>query len=126
MAQQRQVLSCDQCRNVVEVLHGGPGELNCCGKPMRIAAENTADASREKHVPAVARAGGELTVTVGTLPHPMAEEHYIEWIEIAQGNAATRRYLTPGAVPQATFEVLQGPVTARAYCNLHGLWRADV
>lgn len=126
MGQQREVYVCRRCGGVAEVLSAGSGKLTCCQEPMQIATENTADASQEKHVPAVARAGSEVTVTVGTVPHPMGEDHYIQWVEVSQGDATTRRYLKPGAIPQATFEVAGGPITARAYCNLHGLWKAEV
>lgn len=126
MTQQREVYLCNQCGNVAEVLHAASGTITCCGQPMTVAEESAKDASKEKHVPVVARSGGEATVTVGSVPHPMAEEHYVEWIEIAQGDAVTRRFLKPGSVPQATFEIAQGPVTARAYCNLHGLWKAEI
>ncbi len=126
MAQRPEVYACNQCGNVVEVLRGGAGNLACCDQAMQAVAENTVDASKEKHVPAIARAGSDVTVTIGTVPHPMGEEHFIEWVEIEQGDAITRRYLKPGAIPQATFEVGKNPVTARAYCNLHGLWKARI
>jgi superoxide reductase len=125
MTQRQEVYVCQQCGHVAEILRTGSGTMVCCDRPMRISEENTADASKEKHTPAVARAGGEVTVTVGSVPHPMAEDHYIEWIELVQGESTTRRFLKPGSVPQATFDVAQGPVTTRAYCNLHGIWKAE-
>ncbi|MCC6383427.1 MAG: desulfoferrodoxin [Dehalococcoidia bacterium] len=125
MTRQRQVFVCQVCGNVVEVLRAGGGTLVCCKQPMTPAEENTTDASREKHVPVIARAEGKLGVTVGSIAHPMATDHYIEWIEVVHGDGAAREYLKPGETPRAEFACPGGPVAARAYCNLHGLWRAE-
>ncbi len=125
MTQQREVFVCQSCGNMVEILRAGQGSLVCCNQPMTLSEENTTDAAKEKHVPVLARSGADVTVTVGTVPHPMAAEHYIEWIEVLQGDAVSRHYLNPGAVPQATFELPAGAVVARAYCNLHGLWKGE-
>lgn len=126
MTQQREVFVCTSCGNMAEILRPGSGTLVCCNQPMRLYQENTAEAAREKHIPVVARAGADVTVTVGSVPHPMGDEHYIEWIEVVQGDMVTRQHLKPGAVPQATFELPSGPVSARAFCNLHGLWKGDI
>lgn len=125
MTQQRQVYVCQSCGNMVEVLRAGAGSLVCCNRPMTLAEENTTDASREKHVPAIARAEGKVSVAVGSIAHPMAADHYIEWIEVVHGDGAAREFLRPGETPAAEFASPGDPVTARAYCNLHGLWRAE-
>lgn len=120
-----QVYRCNVCGNVVEVLHAGKGTLVCCGKPMELLAENTVDASREKHVPVVDKTGDSLKVQVGSAPHPMEDNHYIEWIEVLVDGRVLRRYLRPGEAPEATFAAAGGQVVARAYCNLHGHWRSE-
>jgi len=124
MAEKLQVYKCSVCGNVVEVLHGGAGELVCCGQAMNLMAENSVDAAREKHVPVVEKIAGGFLVKVGSAPHPMEEKHYIEFIElIAGGNNVYRQFLKPGDKPEATFVTEASEVTARAYCNLHGLWK---
>jgi superoxide reductase len=107
----------------VEVLHEGQGELVCCGQPMKLFVENTVDAAREKHVPVVEKAAGTFNVKVGSVPHPMEEDHYIEWVEIIVDGKAYRQFLKPGGSPEATFDIKAEKVTAREYCNLHGLWK---
>ncbi|MCK4413165.1 MAG: desulfoferrodoxin [Candidatus Eisenbacteria sp.] len=124
MAERLQVYKCEICGNIVEVLHGGAGELVCCGKPMKLFTENSVDAAKEKHVPVIEMAGGKIRVTVGSVAHPMEEKHYIEWIELIADGRAYRQFLEPGAPPVAEFQVAAEKVTAREYCNLHGLWKA--
>ncbi|GFN23980.1 desulfoferrodoxin [Thermanaeromonas sp. C210] len=120
-----QVYRCSVCGNMVEVLHTGVGTLVCCGKPMELMGENTVDASKEKHVPVVTWVDGGLKVTVGSVPHPMEDKHYIEWIELRAGGRVWRQQLAPGDPPEAVFYGATGDATARAYCNLHGLWKGD-
>jgi len=124
MAKKLEVYKCNLCGNIVEVLHGGEGELVCCGEPMEQMIGNTVDAAKEKHVPVMKKAGGKITVTVGSVAHPMEEKHYIEWIELVADGKAYRQFLAPGQSPEAVFTIEAGQVTARAYCNLHGLWTA--
>jgi superoxide reductase len=119
-----QIYKCEVCGNIVEVLHGGRGELVCCGLPMDLYEENTVDAAKEKHVPVIEKTAGAVKVKVGSVPHPMAEDHYIEWIEVIDGGDVYRRVLKPGGLPEATFSVKGADVTARDYCNLHGLWKS--
>jgi superoxide reductase len=119
-----QIYKCLVCGNIVEVVHQGKGTLVCCGKPMELQAENTADASREKHVPVISTVSGCTKVSVGSAPHPMEEGHYIEWIELAADGKVLRAYLKPGRAPEAEFEAEAAGAVARAYCNLHGLWRS--
>ena len=124
MAQRAQVYKCEVCGNIVEVMHGGQGALVCCGQTMTQFIENTTDAAKEKHVPVVEKTSDGIKVTVGSIAHPMDDKHYIEWIELTDGDATYRHYLKPGTKPEAVFPVSAGPVTVREYCTLHGLWKA--
>jgi superoxide reductase len=118
-----QIYKCNICGNIVEVLHGGAGELVCCGEPMELLDEKTADTGKEKHVPVIEKVDGGYKVKVGSVPHPMEEKHYIEWIELLADGRAYRQFLKPGAPAEAVFEVEAGSVSAREYCNIHGLWK---
>lgn len=124
MAERYQVYKCEACGNIVEVLHGGEGELVCCGQPMQLLTENTVDAAKEKHVPVIEKIDGGYKVKVGEVAHPMEEKHYIVWIELIADGATYRKYLQPGEAPEAVFMVTAASVTAREFCNLHGLWKA--
>ena len=119
-----QVYKCGICGNIIEVLHKGKPALVCCGEPMKLFEENTTDAAREKHVPVAEQSGNTMTVKVGSTAHPMEDKHYIEWIQVVAGEKAYRQFLRPGHKPEAMFEIHEDDVTIRAYCNLHGLWRA--
>ena len=123
MPERMQVYKCEVCGNIVELVHGGQGELVCCGQSMKLFTENTVDAAKEKHVPVKEQGAGGLTVKVGSVAHPMEDKHYIEWIEVIQGDKIYRQYLKPGDTPEAVFPV-EGDWTAREYCNLHGLWKS--
>lgn len=123
MAERLEVYKCEICGNMVEVLHGGEGELVCCGEAMALLKENTVDAAKEKHVPVVEKVDGGVKVKVGDVAHPMEEKHYIEWIEIIVDGKAHRQFLNPGEAPEATFQIDADNVVAREYCNLHGLWK---
>ncbi len=124
MAKRLEVYKCGVCGNIVEVLHGGKGELVCCGKPMNLLVENTVDAAKEKHVPVIEKVEGGVKVKVGEVAHPMEDKHWIEWIEIIADGKAYRQFLNPGETPEAIFNVEAEQVTAREYCNIHGLWKA--
>jgi len=126
MAEIKEIYKCDVCGNIVEVLHGGPGVLVCCGADMRLFFENTTDASKEKHVPVIEKGSTGYKVKVGGVPHPMEEKHYIEWIELVADGRSYREFLKPGQAPEAVFCLCFEPkeVYAREYCNLHGLWKA--
>jgi superoxide reductase len=125
MAELLEVYKCEVCGNIVEVLHGGAGELVCCDEPMELLTENTVDAAREKHVPVIERTEQGFKVTVGSVPHPMEEKHYIEWIELIADGQVYRQHLSPGDAPEATFCLEGASVRAREHCNLHGLWAAQ-
>ena len=123
MAKKLEIYKCSTCGNIVEVLHGGVGELVCCGKPMELLDEKTADATTEKHVPVIEKIDGGYKVKVGSVPHPMEEKHFIEWIELLADGKAYRQFLKPGDAPEAMFNVDAGSVSAREHCNVHGLWK---
>ncbi len=124
MTRKLEVYKCEICGNMVEMIHEGKGQLVCCGKPMVLMEENTVDASKEKHVPVLEKIDNGYKVKVGSAAHPMEDKHYIEWIELIEGDVAQRVFLKPGQEPEATFCTDASAVTARAYCNLHGLWRS--
>jgi len=123
MTERLQVYKCEICGNIVEVLHEGKGELVCCGEPMKLMVEGAVDAAKEKHVPVVEKNADGIKVKVGSAPHPMEEKHYIEWIEVIADGKAYRQFLKPGEAPEATFPIDAQQVTAREYCNIHGLWK---
>ncbi|MDT8441800.1 MAG: desulfoferrodoxin [Desulfuromonadales bacterium] len=125
MPKLNEVYKCDLCGNIVEMLHAGPGALVCCSEKMVLQTENTVDAAKEKHVPVIEVGADSITVKVGSVAHPMQDEHYIEWIELIADGKVYRQNLQPGQEPQAVFPVIASQVTAREYCNLHGHWAAS-
>jgi superoxide reductase len=124
MAERYEVYKCAACGNIVEVLDGGEGELVCCGEPMKLFKENTVDAAKEKHVPVIEKVEGGYKVKVGSVPHPMTPAHWIEWIELMADGKVCRQFLTPSDKPEAIFPVIAEKVSAREWCNLHGLWKS--
>ena len=126
MTKQNQIYKCNICGNIVEVLHPGQGELICCGQPMEKMEEKNKDEGQEKHVPVVEKTATGIKIKVGSIPHPMEEKHFIEWIELIVGDKIYRKFLKPGQAPEAMFEVEVTDVKeilAREYCNVHGLWQ---
>jgi superoxide reductase len=130
MAELNQIYKCSICGNIVEILHAGEAQLACCNESMELLEERDRDDGQEKHVPVIEKLppnnckdGDGVKVKVGEVPHPMAGEHYIEWIEIeTSDNRVAKKFLKPGNAPEAEFNpriTIQG---ARAYCNVHGLW----
>ena len=127
MTKRMEIYKCEVCGNIVEVLHEAGGILVCCGEPMKLQEEQTADASTEKHVPVVEEVEDGIVVKVGSVPHPMTEEHYIEWIQLItpDGKHSPRHFLKPGEEASTKVKMkLGGDVIAREYCSVHGLWRA--
>ena len=124
MTKQREIYRCPVCGNMVEVLNPGAGELVCCGKPMILLQENTTDAAQEKHVPVVEKTADGYRVKVGSVEHPMLNEHFIQWIELLTPKSVLKRELKPGCKPEATFITNEECLCVRAYCNLHGMWKA--
>jgi len=125
MTVKKQVYRCNVCGNIVEVLRAGKGELVCCGQPMELLPEKTADVGREKHVPVVGKTDKGIRVKVGDIPHPMEEKHYIEWIEIITDGGSYRKFLKPGDKPEAEFEIRPQKAAAREYCSIHRLWKSS-
>ncbi|MHA1821697.1 MAG: desulfoferrodoxin [Promethearchaeota archaeon] len=119
-----QVYKCKKCGNIVEVLTVGGGELICCGEPMELLEEKTADSGKEKHVPVIEKTDKGIKVKVGSVTHPMEEKHYIEWIEVIVDEKAYRKFLKPGDAPEAEFEVNADNIEVREHCTVHGLWKA--
>lgn len=124
MTKRSQVYKCAVCGNIVTVLHEGAGHLVCCGEPMKLMVENTVDAAKEKHVPVIEKTADGYKVKIGSVAHPMEEKHYIEWIELAAGEKVFRKFLKPGDAPEAEFCTDAAQVSAREYCNIHGLWKS--
>jgi superoxide reductase len=120
MPKRNEIYKCEICGNIIEVVHEGTGELVCCGQPMKLQEENTTDAAQEKHVPVIEG----KKVKIGSIEHPMQEVHYIEWIEAtSKTGEICKVFLKPGDKPEAKFPF--APVSAREYCNLHGLWKKE-
>ncbi len=124
MTNVNEVYKCNVCGNIVEVLHAGVGELVCCGQPMELLKGKTEDEGKEKHVPVIEKTNTGIKVKVGSIPHPMEEDHYIEWIEIIANGKVYRKFLKPGENPESEFEIKAENIEAREYCNVHGLWKA--
>ncbi len=122
-----EIYKCKECGNIVEVIVAGSGDLVCCGADMIRMDPKTADKATEKHVPVITRAGDGYDVVVGTTLHPMTDEHWIQMIELSADGVVMKAYLNPGDEPKAHFSVPQAKaVSAREYCNLHGLWKGDL
>ena len=119
---------CIHCGNNITFLHSSGVPVMCCGEKMQELAANTSDGAAEKHVPVAAVAEKTVTVSVGSVAHPMLAEHYIQWICLETTAGVQFKYLEPGNDPKALFSLADGekPVAAYAYCNLHGLWKTDI
>ncbi len=124
MTELNQIYKCNICGNIVEVLHSGAGELVCCGQPMELLKEKTEDEGMEKHIPVIEFEGNKVIVKVGSVPHPMEEKHYIEWIEAIADGKHFKKFLKPNEKPEAEFCIKADKITAREYCNVHGLWKS--
>ena len=124
MVKLKEVYKCNVCGNIVEVLHAGMGELVCCGQPMELLTEKLQDAGNEKHVPVIEKTATRVRVKAGSIPHPMEEKHYIEWIELHADETVYRKFLKPAEKPEAEFCVTAKKLSARDYCNVHGLWKS--
>lgn len=124
MTQLKQIYKCAICGNIIEMVHTGAGELVCCGQPMDLLTENSIEAALEKHIPIIEETDQGYLIRVGSEAHPMTEEHFIEWIELLADDKVLRLHLSPNQVPKAEFNIKAEKVSARAYCNLHGLWKS--
>lgn len=116
---------CELCGNIVSLINNGGGKLSCCGQNMVELVANTTDAAQEKHVPVATRKDGKIYVQVGSVEHPMTDEHYIQWIALASDKGIEYVYLTPSDKPEAVFEDIENAVVYE-YCNLHGLWKVEL
>ena len=121
-----QVYRCELCGNIVQFVHPAAGKLVCCGKPMVLLVEGSVDAATEKHVPVIEKTTDGYHVSVGSVTHPMVDAHYIEWIELIADGISYHAFLNPGDKPEANFCVKADKVTAREYCNLHGLRKGEL
>jgi len=123
MTQRLQVYRCNVCGNIVMVMHPSVGTLVCCGQPMQLLEEKTEDVGMEKHVPVIEKTETGVKVRVGSIPHPMEMKHYIEWIELTADDRIYIKFMKPGDAPEADFPVKAEKLSAREYCNIHGLWK---
>ena len=118
---------CPHCGNIVEMVHDAGVNPVCCGQKMNELIPNSVDASGEKHVPAVKVDGSVVEVNVGSVDHPMVDVHWIEWVELVSDKGIQRKYLNPGEAPKVSFYIRdEKPLAVYAYCNLHGLWKAEI
>ena len=123
MTELKQVYKCNVCGNMSEMVHAGAGEMVCCGQPMELQQAKSVDEGTEKHKPVIEKTDAGIIVRVGSVAHPMETEHYIEWIELITEHRVYRKHLEPGQEPVAEFCVDAQNLSARAYCNVHGLWK---
>ena len=126
MAKKGKIYRCSVCGNIVEVLEEGAGTLVCCGQDMEMLQEKEQDQGLEKHVPQIKIEGDTATVTVGDILHPMEDSHYIQFIQLIVDGDTQTKYLLPSQQPITQFKLPKEykNITAREYCNLHGLWKS--
>lgn len=127
MEEQQNFFTCKKCKNLTEMIKDSGERMVCCGEPMTKLIPNTAEGSAEKHVPAVTVSDRTVSVEVGSIPHPMLEEHHIEWIYLQTEKGRQRRFLRLDETASAVFELVDDrPIAAFEYCNIHGLWKSDI
>ena len=119
---------CEHCGNIVTKIHDAGVPVICCGQKMKELIPGTVEASVEKHVPVAVVEGRQVKVEIGSVAHPMAEEHHIAWVYLETSEGGQQKELIPGSEPVVTFALAEGekPVAVYAYCNLHGLWKAEI
>lgn len=118
---------CEKCGNLVEKIEDSGVPMMCCGQKMTPIEAGTVEASREKHIPVATVEGNTVKVVVGSVEHPMAEEHSILWVELKTDKGSHRKNLEVGASPVVNFALVdEKPLEVYAYCNLHGLWKSDI
>ena len=125
MTTRLELYKCNICGNITEVMHEGASALVCCNEKMNLLKENTTDAATEKHVPIIEKTDDGYKIIVGEVEHPMAEERYIEWIQLITENEIFTKFLKPGEKPEAFFKTDAAKITVREYCNLHGNWKKE-
>ena len=127
MCNNQKFFICKHCGNLFGLIENKGVPMICCGEEMHELVPNTVEASTEKHLPVVTVLGDNISVEVGSVPHPMEDAHYISFIYVETECGGQRKCLKPGAAPQASFCFTEDkPVAVYAYCNLHGLWKTDV
>ncbi len=128
MCEKNKFYICEKCGNLVGAIHSSGVPIVCCGQKMTRLEPGVVEASREKHIPVVRVEGNTVTVTVGSVEHPMTEEHSILWVYLETDRGAQRKCLEVGAAPTVSLALCEGERAIRvyAYCNLHGLWAADI
>ncbi len=127
MTDEEQIYRCNICGNMVEVVHIGTGKLECCQNPMELLKEREEGTGYEKHLPVIEETDQGVKIKVGSLPHPMEENHCIEWVEIIANKQVYRKVLKPGDAPEAEFHLKLddiGQIQIREYCSIHGLWKS--
>ena len=118
---------CEKCGNLAGLIHASGVPMVCCGQKMTAIEPGVVEASREKHIPKVEVRENEVKVTVGSVLHPMAQEHSILWVYLETDKGGHRKCLEVGKAPEVTFALSdETPIAAYAYCNLHGLWKAEI
>ncbi len=118
---------CEKCGNLVGMINSSGVPMMCCGQKMTLLQPGTVEASAEKHIPAVTLDGNTVSVNVGSVLHPMTEEHSIQWVYLRTDKGGQRKCLSPGDAPSVSFLLKdEKPISVYAYCNLHGLWKADL
>jgi len=124
MAKRGEVYKCQICGIITEILHEGEDEMVCCNQPMTLMQEKTAEEGlTEKHLPVVEKSEKGILVKIGSVPHPMEETHWIEWVEIQTASGKImKKFLKPSDTPEVEFDTGEKVIAAREYCNLHGLW----
>ena len=118
---------CEKCGNIVGLVHDGGVPMMCCGQKMKKLEAGVVEASHEKHIPVVSVEGNVVRVSVGSVTHPMSEEHHIAWVYLQTNRGGQRKCLDVTGAPEVTFALAdETPVAVYAYCNLHGLWMAEI
>ena len=118
---------CNHCGNIIGVIHNAGVPMMCCGEKMQELIPGIVDAAAEKHVPVVTVDGNIVTVKVGEVEHPMVDEHFIQWVYLQTDRGGQRKCLKPCQKPEVRFALMdEVPVAVFEYCNLHGLWKADI
>jgi superoxide reductase len=126
MTQTNQIYKCNVCGKIIEILNSGNPETDCCGQAMELLEPKAKETEgKEKHVPVIEKTDNGYKIKVGSVPHPMLAEHYIQWIEIIADGISYKTFLKPGMAPEAEFCVKAEKITARIYCNVHGLWQNE-
>ena len=118
---------CEKCGNIVGMIHNGGVPMMCCGQKMTKLEAGVVEASHEKHIPVVVVEGNTVRVNVGSVTHPMSEEHHIAWVYLQTNRGGQRKCLDVTGAPEVTFALAdETPVAVYAYCNLHGVWKAEI